>query len=126
MTYVLDSTLVIDHANGYPAAVEMLRRLFEQGDDLLICDVIACETLSAGDDQHRSTIAKLLDALEYVTIDPDAARWAGESRRRRNKTSRRSLADAMIAGFAWSNKATIVTRNPRDFEAQGVPVLTYA
>jgi len=32
---------------------------------------------------------------------------------------------AIIAGVAWSLEATVVARNPRDFEAQGVPVLAY-
>jgi predicted nucleic acid-binding protein len=33
--------------------------------------------------------------------------------------------DAIIAGVAWFGDATVVTRNPRDFEVQGVPVLAY-
>jgi predicted nucleic acid-binding protein len=123
--YVLDSTLIIDHTNGLPTAVALLRRLFEEGHDLLTCDVVTCETLSAGMEVQRTAVTRLLDALEYVEIDPGAARWAGESRRRRGKRSHRTIADALIAGFAWSNGATLVTRNPRDFEAQGVPVLLY-
>jgi len=125
LNYVLDSTLIIDHTNGLSPAVALLRRLFEEGHDLLICDVITCETLSTGSDQQRAAITVLLDALEYVEIEPEAARWAAESRRRRGHTSHRTLADALIAGFAWSNEATVVTRNPRDFEAQGVSVLRY-
>jgi predicted nucleic acid-binding protein len=105
--------------------IALLRRLFEEGHDLLTCDVVTCETLSAGTEVQRTTVTRLLDALEYVDIDPGAARWAGESRRRRGKRSHRTIADALIAGFAWSNGATVVTRNPRDFEAQGVPVLLY-
>ncbi len=42
----------------------------------------------------------------------------------RDRTAR-SLADAIIAGVARDLEATVVTRNPRDFEAQGVPVLAY-
>jgi predicted nucleic acid-binding protein len=33
------------------------------------------------------------------------------------------VADALIAGVAWSLDATIVTRNPRDFLGMDVPVL---
>jgi predicted nucleic acid-binding protein len=29
------------------------------------------------------------------------------------------------AGVAWSLEATVVTRNPKDFERLGVPVLAY-
>ncbi|MEA2623460.1 MAG: hypothetical protein QOH61_2370, partial [Chloroflexota bacterium] len=32
---------------------------------------------------------------------------------------------ALIAGVAWTLDATIVTRNARDFEAFGIPVLGY-
>ena len=75
----------------------------------------------------REAVRRLLDALEYVAVDPEAARWAGERRAERVAGgSRRHLGDALIAGLAWRLGATIVTRNPRDFEAYGVPVLGYA
>jgi predicted nucleic acid-binding protein len=51
--------------------------------------------------------------------------WAAASRRARRATGPRSLADAIIGGVAWSLEATVVTRNPQDFESQGVPVLAY-
>jgi predicted nucleic acid-binding protein len=35
------------------------------------------------------------------------------------------LADALVAAAAWQLEATVVTRNPRDFEDAGVPVLAY-
>ena len=40
-------------------------------------------------------------------------------------TSPRRLGDAIIAGVAWFSDAIVVTRNPRDFEVQGVRVLGY-
>ena len=60
-----------------------------------------------------------------LSTSPDAAIWAAGFRRRRGRSSRRHLGDAIIAGVAWSLDATIVTRNPRDFEGQGIPVLAY-
>ena len=125
MNYVLDSTLIIDWANGYDPARLVMQALFEGPNDLFTCDVVTCETLAAGDDEQRAAVLKLLDALEFVSIDPEAARWAGDSRRRRGQSSHRTIGDALIAGFAWANRATVVTRNPRDFEAQGVSVLRY-
>jgi len=68
----------------------------------------------------------LLAALEYVSTHPEAARWAGESRRRLRHTSPRRLGDAIIAGVAWYHDAVVVTRNPADFEVQGVRVLAYS
>lgn len=125
MTYLIDTTLLIDHASGMPSAVETFARLFEEGDDLVVCDVIVCEALSGGSEEQRAIVGRLLDALEYVSTDPGSARWAAESRRTRGVSSRRTLGDALVAGIARTMQATIVTRNPDDFVRQGVPVLTY-
>ena len=126
MRYLLDSTLLIDHANGDAPAAALLQRLFEEGHELLTCDVVACEVLSLGSDADARHLRALLDALEYVATSPDAARWAGASRRRRHLAGhKRSLADALIAGVAHAADATVVTRNVSDFERQHIRVLTY-
>jgi predicted nucleic acid-binding protein len=78
-----------------------------------------------GDPQEVVAITALIDVLEYVSTSPDAARRAGDDCRRRNVTSHRSLPDAIIAGVAWSLDLTVVTRNAKDFEKLGVPVLAY-
>jgi predicted nucleic acid-binding protein len=44
---------------------------------------------------------------------------------RRRQTGHRTLGDALIGGVAWFMEATVITRNPDDFIAQGIPVLTY-
>jgi predicted nucleic acid-binding protein len=124
--YVLDSTLLIDHANADAAASDLFRRLFEEGHELYTCDVVTCETLSRGDERQRQHLATLLDALDYVATSPGAARWAGESRRARHLAGgRRALADALIAGVATAMNAVVVTRNRPDFERQGIDVLSY-
>ena len=125
MRYLLDTTVLIDHVNGRPAAVALVRRLFSEPNDLLTCDVVVTEALSSGGGDQLAAIQALINALEYVSTHPDAARWAAESRRRLRRTSPRQLGDAIIAGVAWFNDAPVVTRNPSDFEVQGVPVLAY-
>ncbi|TAK01829.1 MAG: type II toxin-antitoxin system VapC family toxin [Chloroflexota bacterium] len=128
MRYLLDSTLLIDHANREPAALAMLRRLFEEGHDLYTCDVVTCETLSFGgaDSSDLRHIESLLDALEFVALGPSAARWAGSSRRARHRAGgKRAVGDALIAGLAIELGAVVVTRNVRDFTRQGVETLTY-
>ena len=126
MRYLLDSTLLIDHANGDRRANALLQRLFEEGHDLLTCDVVTCEVLSLGTDADLGHLQTLLDALDFVATSPEAARWAGESRRQRQLAGgRRALADALIAGVAQVSQATVVTRNRPDFERQGISVLTY-
>ena len=125
MRYLVDTTFLIDHANGRPGAVALARELFSQPNDLLVCDAIVAEALSSGDDTAIDAISALIDALEYVATHPHAARWAGASRRRLRRSSPRQLGDAIIAGVAWFNDAIVVTRNPHDFEVQGVRVLGY-
>ena len=127
MSYLLDSTVIIDYSLGREAGVHIVEELFGRTGDLYVCEVVTCEALSGGTPEGRTEIRSLLDALEYVAVDPEAARWAGERRaERQSGGSRRHLGDALIAGLAWRLGATIVTRNARDFEAYGVPVLGYA
>lgn len=126
MRYLLDSTLLIDHANGDQAATALLHRLFEEGHELFTCDVVTCEVLSGGTQDDLRHLRTLLRALDFVSTSPDAAQWAGTSRRERHQIGhKRSLADALIGGVAGSISATIVTRNRPDFDRQGLAVLTY-
>ena len=126
MRYLLDTTVLVDHANGHPGATQLLWRLFEQGGDFYTCDVVACEAMSGGTDEHLAAISRLIEPLEYVSTTPEAARWAGDSRLRRHRDGGKlGLGDALIAGTAMAIRATVVTRNRPDFERQGIPVLTY-
>ncbi len=126
MRYLLDSTLLIDHGNGDPGAIRMFRRLMEEGHDLYTCDVVTCETLSFGGRDDRRHMEALLDALEYVSTNPSAARWAGASRLARHRAGgKRAVGDALIAGVAAELEAVVVTRNGPDFRQQGIEVLAY-
>ena len=125
MRYLLDTTVLIDHVRGKPSAVELVRQLFSEPNDLLACDATVAEAISKGGDDEVAAIRALIAALEYVSTHPEAAQWAGESRRRLGRTSPRRLGDALIAGVAWFNDAVVVTRNPEDFEVQGVRGLGY-
>jgi len=102
-----------------------VQRLFAETADLFTCDAVAAEACSRGNDDELAAVGVMIEALEYVSTHPDAARWAGEARRRGGRTSPRTLGDALIAGVAWSLGATVVTRNPDDFVRMGVPVLAY-
>lgn len=127
MSYLLDTTVLLDFAHDRPGALELVDRLFADAETLYTCDVVTCEALSGGDVLERRVIRGILDALEYVALAPASARWAAEARRTgRSAPGARSLADALIAATAWSLAATLVTRNPRDFERLGIRVMRYA
>ena len=126
MRYLLDTTLIVDHAHGYEPAMRLLHRLYDEGADLFTCDVVVCEALSGGSDEHRAVVSRLIEPLEYVATDPVAARRAGETRLQRHRSGGKlGLGDALIAAVAARLEATIVTRNRPDFERQGARVLTY-
>ena len=126
MRYLLDATLIIDHAHGYEPAMTLLHRLYEEGGELFTCGVVVCEALSGGTDEHRAVVSRLLGALDFVATDPEAALAAGAARLERHEAGGRlGLGDALIAGVARGLGATIVTRNRPDFERQGASVLAY-
>jgi predicted nucleic acid-binding protein len=124
--YLLDSTLLIDHANRDAPATRLLAGLFGQANDLFTCDVVTCEVLSRGNDDHLRQLRILLQALEYVSTSPQAARRAADLRRQRHQEGGKlGLGDALIAAVAEDLGATVVTRNRPDFERLGIEVLTY-
>ena len=126
MRYLLDTTLIVDHAHGHAPAMELLERLYEEGAELFTCDVVVCEALSGGTDDHRDVVGRLLRALDYVATDPMAVRAAGQARLERHQAGGKlGLGDALIAAVARGIDATVVTRNRPDFERQGAPVLSY-
>ena len=125
MSRLLDTTVIIDYANGRPEARDIVEQLFAGAEDLLICDAVVAEALSGGTDEESAVIDALIRSLEYVSTSPDAARWAGESRRAVTRPGRRHLGDALIGGVAMVLGATVVTRNPEDFVRMGIPVVTY-
>ena len=126
MRYLLDTTLIVDHAHGYEPAMALLHRLYEEGAELFTCDVVVCDALSGGTDDHRRVISRLLDPLDFVATDPTAARAAGADRLERHQAGGKlGLGDALIAAVARGLDATIVTRNRPDFERQGASVLAY-
>jgi predicted nucleic acid-binding protein len=124
--YLLDSTLLIDHANRDKPAAELLARLHSEPHELYTCDVVTCETLSQGDASHLRHMRALLDALEYIATSPNAARLAAASRLSRHRAGGKlGLGDSLIAGVAADLGAIVVTRNRPDFERQGIEVLSY-
>jgi predicted nucleic acid-binding protein len=125
VSYLLDTTVLADFANGSHGARELVEELFAETGDLYTCEVVSCEALSGGGEIERTAVRKLLDALEFVALDPGGARYAGELRRAAGRTSGRTLGDALMAALAWRIAATIVTRNGRDFVPYGVKVREY-
>jgi predicted nucleic acid-binding protein len=126
MRLVLDSSFVIDHLRGERAAVARLRRIFEDGDEPIVTEIVVCEVragLLAADEPH---LTALLEPLEFVQPGQETAMLAGRWRsdlRRRGRTL--ALGDSLIAASAHHLGATVITRNVRDFLQTPVRVEDY-
>jgi predicted nucleic acid-binding protein len=124
--YLLDTTFVIDHLRGDPVAVSRLARMVENGDEPIVCDVIACEAWAGAHDDDDRDLVALLRFVEFVQAGPEQARRAGRWRadaRRRGWTL--SAPDALIAATADALDARLITRNVRDFALTPVVVESY-
>jgi predicted nucleic acid-binding protein len=126
MRLVLDSTFVIDHLRGEPAAAKRFQRIFEDGDDPIVTEVVVCEVRTGLLPEDEVYLDDFLEPMEFVQPGVEVAKAAGRWRaelRRRGLTL--SLGDALIAATAESLGATVVTRNVRDFAQIPVQIETY-
>lgn len=71
-------------------------------------------------EEIEAWLGRVLLAFDVIPVDSAAFReWA----RLRHRQSQALTYDAMIAAVAVVNRLTVVTRNVRDFEQLGVPIL---
>jgi predicted nucleic acid-binding protein len=124
--YVLDTTFAIDYLRGEPAAVERFERLFADGDDPYINEVVVCEVAVGQRLTDLAALSSFIRAVAFVQPGPDAALDAGAWRRAARARGRTlGLADALIAASANALGATVLTRNRGDFELTPAPIAPY-
>jgi predicted nucleic acid-binding protein len=124
--YLLDTTFIVDYLRGTPAAVERLREIAERGDLALVNDVVSAEAWAGAPSDDDRALSALLQLLEFIAAGPDHARVAGRWRAHSRASGRDiGIADALIAACAANSRATVLTRNVRDFATTPVIVETY-
>ena len=126
MRLMLDSSFMIDHLRGETAAMARWDRIFEDGDEPFVAEIVVCEVRAGLRARDEPTLVALLRPLEFVQPGPDQAMTAGRWRYEARVTGRTlSLADALIASAAESLHAAVLTRNVRDFALTPARVETY-
>jgi predicted nucleic acid-binding protein len=123
--YFLDSTFVIDFLRGDASAIERYRRLFDDGDEPVVNEIVVCE-VATGAPPRDAHLQAFLEPVEFLQPGPDVAVLAGTWRaaaRRRGRSL--SLADALIAAAAGAAEATLLTRNASDFALTPIRVEPY-
>lgn len=126
MRYLLDSSFVIDYLRDDPAAVNRFDRLFAEGDEPVINEIVVCEVRAGLTDEVVPAFDALLEPIEFIQPGPahamTAGRWRAEVRRRGRTLS---LSDALIAAAADWDSGAVLTRNVRDFALTPVRVESY-
>jgi predicted nucleic acid-binding protein len=123
---MLDTTFLIDYLRGDDETIARFDRLFAEGDDAFVNEIVVCETRFGLSPAQEPLFASMLRPIEFIQPGPEAAmtagRWRDEARRRGRALS---LADALIACAANAIDATVLTRNVRDFSLTPVRVESY-
>jgi predicted nucleic acid-binding protein len=124
--YLLDSAFVIDHLRGLPEATERFARMFHDGDEPIVTEVVVCEVASGTPLHPDPDLLALLEPVEFVQPGPEAALLAGAWRASARRAGHHlSLPDALIAAAAHAADAVVLTRNHRDFALTEVRVEGY-
>jgi predicted nucleic acid-binding protein len=124
--YVLDSAFAIDYLRGDVHAFERFVRLFEEGDEPLINEIVVCEVSTGAPSHPDPDLRAFLEPIEFIQPGLDTAmlagRWRAEARARGYHLS---LADSLIAATAEAAGAIVLTRNVRDFSLTPIRVESY-
>lgn len=126
MRYLIDTTFVIDHLRGDPAARATMARLVERGDQLFVNEVVVAEAWAGAHTDDDPNVEAFLQFIEFVqpalAHARSARRWRAEARTRGWTLS---MTDALIAAAAEALDARLLTRNLRDFALTPIHLETY-
>lgn len=126
MNVLVDSSFVIDHLLGDAAALARWGRVFSEGEQPYVTEIVVCEVRAGLREADEQYLAAFLHPIEFVQPGADVAMQAGRWRYAAHLGGRRlSLPDALIAAAAEALNATVLTRNVRDFALTPVRVETY-
>ena len=114
--YLLDTDAVIDFFKGFPATVELIQHLFQQGETLCTCAVVVAEVYTGLNPSERGRGEELLGSLRFFVTSPGSARQAGLWRYAFARQGvQLATTDCLIAAIAHERRATLVTGNLDDY-----------
>ena len=126
MYLILDSSFVIDHLRGDAGARGRWRRMFEEGDQPVVTEIVVCEVRTGLRAQDEPILDRFLFPTQFVQPGRETALLAGVWRAEMSAAGRKlGLPDALIAAAAFHLNGGVVTRNIRDFALTPVRVVTY-
>ena len=129
---ILDTTFLIDILRNKQEASDKLKSLEKLNVPIAVAapsivEIFAGWHYSKKSDEEKGRIIDVLESQVIHDLDKESARKAGEIKGNLIKTGNDiELMDCMIAGIAYKNKETILTRNVKHFsKIKGINVETY-
>lgn len=116
MTVLLDTSVLIDHMRGEPAARDAMTSAVAAGQQLAASVVVKVEILAGMRPSEEASTRRLLDALEWFPVDDVIAEHAGQLANRflRSHPGVDPI-DHIIAATALLHDAALWTRNVKHF-----------
>jgi predicted nucleic acid-binding protein len=116
MTYLLDSSILIDALNGRNGRSQLLTQISQQDILLACCAVNVTELYMGMRPGEEAKTERLLRSLEFYPVTWPIAQLAGDLFRHwRHKGQTLGLADVTIAAVALINQLVLVTDNQKHF-----------
>jgi predicted nucleic acid-binding protein len=116
MTYLLDSSVIIDVLNGRKERPRILAELSRQDVLLACCPINVTEVYMGMRPGEEGKTEKLLRSLEFYPVTWEAAQLAGDLFRQwRQRGQTLALSDVTIAAVAITNQLVFVTDNQKHF-----------
>jgi predicted nucleic acid-binding protein len=112
MTYVLDSTVLIDALRDHPPAVAFLRALPARP---TASEVTRIEVLRGLRSAERSRAELLFGVMDWRGVDESVARIAGEFGRRFRRSHGLGISDLIVAATAQHVGLPVATANTKHF-----------
>lgn len=113
---LLDTTVAIDHLRGDQAAVDLLRDLVENDEELAASEVVRFELIAGVHDDEMPALEQFFVALTWIAVGEDVSRTAGElARQHRRAHGGIDDADYLIAATSLLLEAELLTTNVRHF-----------
>jgi tRNA(fMet)-specific endonuclease VapC len=124
VTYLLDSSVIIDTLNNRKDRRRLLAELSQQDILLACCSVNVTEVYMGMRIGEETKTEKLLHSLEFYPVSWEAARLAGDLFRQwQRKGQTLALSDVTIAAVAIANNLALVTDNQRHFPMPDLQIL---
>jgi predicted nucleic acid-binding protein len=116
MTYLLDSSVLIDALNDRNGRSQLLSQISQQDILLACCAINVTELYMGMRAGEEAKTARFLRSLEFFPVTWEIAQLAGDLFRMwRQKGHTLGLADVTIAAVALTHKLVLVTDNEKHF-----------